>query len=329
MSLAQEIKAKKRNALILGVLAAGGLYGGLMRLGFDIGMWASVAFFFVYFVLTRPKRFVLWLRRFNLANPKRTRFNRILNIACDGLCVPVTIQDSSFDTSYAASWSRLFQLLPLAFGVITILPFIVGFGLAWIAEQLSANSTVMIVVGIAGGLGSFCLLLYKYKGSLHRRGQIILRKGSATAHLREVLAKIASRKSIKFGVVVMNCSDEEWQEVVQLAMCEASAVIIDVSDLTANLHWELIQTLRLRDPGSILLACGTTEGRRELSTAVRDQLQAIVGEEKLSRLNVFYYPSEASWLRGILYNRLARELFQELSSCIEYSSHQVENSLDA
>jgi hypothetical protein len=121
--------------------------------------------------------------------------------------------------------------------------------------------------------------------------------------------------------MIFKCPDAVWQQVVNFALSRASAVIIDVSDLTANVLWELKTALETHRPESVLITFGFPKGsREELPSTVRAQLEKEVASEILARLRVLYYPAEQpppGLSRGRLYTDLSQRLLTELGACIQ------------
>jgi len=309
MSLADQVRAKRRRAAKIGLLA-----GILIPL---VGFW-------IYFRMTRADKYAIWLRRFHRSEPTRLRFNMLLNRACPGLCVPVTVQDSVFKTSYYSSASRMLLFYPIAIilGVLDLL----------LAQRMSdVLANLGVGIRLAGYLGQVVavvplglLLWYAVKKQMVRRGYVALTPDNAIEEVDVTLEKITQRKLGFRGVMVFKCPDEVWHQVVSLGISRASAVIIDVSDLTENVLWELRTSLEKHRPESVLLTFGVPkDAREELPRTARAELEKVVSSDSLSRLRVFYYPAEQPPLgpsRGRLYTNLSKRLSTELAACMEDAS---------
>ena len=71
--------------------------------------------------LRRADAMVLWLRRFHQTSLKTAGFQRLLAATCMGTAKPVTIQDTTFKTSFLTGFYRNFAYLPfLTFGMLSV-----------------------------------------------------------------------------------------------------------------------------------------------------------------------------------------------------------------
>ena len=116
MSLPQALKLKRGRALVVGILTVPASILLLKAFHFESHLWPFVVGLFVYFRLLRANTYVVWLRRFHQSARSGLHFDRVLSEGTSGLCVPLTIQDSSFQTSYFSSASRLTILFPIFLG---------------------------------------------------------------------------------------------------------------------------------------------------------------------------------------------------------------------
>jgi hypothetical protein len=96
MFLADDVRTKRRRAVAICVLAVPLTFILLLALGIVALPWAIIVGFLLYFRMMRADKYAVWLRRFHKTEPKRLRFSMLLNRACSGLCVPITVQDSAF-----------------------------------------------------------------------------------------------------------------------------------------------------------------------------------------------------------------------------------------
>lgn len=321
MPLADQVRAKKRKAAAISVLSALLTFLLLLALSLVALPWAIIVGFFVYFRMIRANKYIVWLRRFHRNEPTRLRFNMLLNRACPGLCVPITIQDSVFKTSYYSSGSRMLLVAPVVFGLGTLLYLLcavtIGIGLG----ALGVGNGLAVGLGLLIALIPLVFYGYAVKKQMVKRGHVSLTAPKAIEEVDSTLQKITQRKLGFQGVMIFKCPDAVWQQVVSFALSRASAVIIDVSDLTGNVLWELKTALGTHHPESVLITFGFPKGsREELPSTVWAQLEKEVGSENLSRLRVLYYPAEQpppGLSRGRLYTDLSHRLSTELGACIQ------------
>jgi membrane protein implicated in regulation of membrane protease activity len=226
---------------------------------------------------------VVWLRRFHRDQQKP--FQYFLENACRFIAVPVTIQDSSFRYSYAWSFVRLapyagLVVLPvLALGAIA---FFVGdeiFGIPF-----AASLTVAVIMASA-------LLVVSVVFLYRRFSFVTLRQSNAQDKTLQLLDKIRARKGRNSGVALLSCEDSFWRDVVTLCLRRADAIVIDVTDPSENVLWEIKTALELASPERILLACpGYANASQQLPLAVGSLIQTAVGPLPLSSFPTFFYP---------------------------------------
>ncbi len=321
MSLADQVRAKKRRAAAISVLAVPLTFVLLLALGVVALPWAILVGFFIYFRMIRADKYAIWLRRFHGSKPRRLRFNMLLNRACPGLCVPITVQDSVFKTSYYSSGSRMLLVAPIVFGLGILLYLLCAVTIAVGLAKLGGGDGLTISLGLLMALVPLGLFGYAVKKQMIKRGHIALTPRNAIEEVGSTLQKITQRKLGFQGVMIFKCPDEVWQQVVSLGISRASAVIIDVSDLTENVLWELRTSLEKHRPESVLLTFGVPKNtREELPRIIWAELEKVVGSDSLSRLRVFYYPAEQpppGLSRGRLYTNLSKGLSAELAACME------------
>ena len=320
MPLADDIVKKKRKAAAISILAVVLTFILLFSLGIFSIPWSVVVGFVVYFRMTRADKYVVWLRRFHKNEPKRFRFNYLLNRACPGLCVPITVQDSVFQTSYYSSGARVLVIAPLVLGLGTLLY------LLCVATVFSALAALGMDEGLAIGAGLLIslipVILYviAVRRQLFNRGFMTLASVDAVEQVDATLQRISQRKLGFQGVMILKCPDDVWQRVVDLVIKHASAVIIDVSDPNENVLWELKTSLEKHGPQCIILACAIRDDDTEdLPGDVHEELEKVVGTDILRELRVLFYPAEQpppGPARGRLYTNLSKSLSTQLADCM-------------
>ncbi|MBV8134196.1 MAG: hypothetical protein JO121_00945 [Deltaproteobacteria bacterium] len=109
-----------------------------------------------------------------------------------------------------------------------------------------------------------------------------------------LVEKAHRRRGPFLGVTILKCDDAFWQQVVAIAIEHSDAVIVDVTELTENVAWELRTCLEKKAPRAVVLAYaaeGTTApDTGALPAAVRAKLDAVVGLNRVAQCTVLLYP---------------------------------------
>jgi hypothetical protein len=127
-------------------------------------------------------------------------------------------------------------------------------------------------------------------------GYTHLRQSNAKEHTLRLFADIRAHKGSRGGGVILQCDDSFWRDVVLLAIEHADAVIVDVTEPSGNVTWELQTALSRKSPENILLAYEKDEKPFDLPSTISEKLQTAIGSIPLNRLGVFIYPRKRSWV---------------------------------
>jgi hypothetical protein len=240
-------------------------------------------------------RLVLWLRRFHVRRPGGTHFDRLLQGACGGFGFPLTVQDSTFKSSLAMSAVKM-QILatPLMLGSLVVV--IVTYQSLARAFGLSDPFTAPGLPGFGFWLfmGVWIVACVLLGISAYRRlGYVLLKPSNAREKTLRVIRQITRRKGWRFdiGIFVIHCDDSFWREIVELCLTCASTAVIDVTEPSQNVIWELETAFRLMAPESIVLACAVGEGApKEVPRPVCELLLAHLPGPAFARAQTFFYP---------------------------------------
>jgi hypothetical protein len=244
---------------------------------------------------SKGDKLVVWLRRFHIRRQGGIQFARFLQAACSGFGFALTVQDSTFKKSpgmTAVKMNLLAAPLMLALFVVMIVmyrSFTRAFGLP---DPFSApglpGAGFWLLLGVC--ITAFVILSI----SAYRRvGYVLLKPANARKKTLRVIQQITTRKSWQFdtGIFVVHCDDSFWHEIVELCLTCASAAVIDVTEPSHNVIWELETAFRLMTPESIVLTCGVAEGApKEVPVSVWERLLAHLPASALSRAQTFCYP---------------------------------------
>ncbi len=323
--LLAERRRRIRSALTASVITGLIVFLVPLAVGVFTHVWAVAAAMYVYFRRARGDKIVLWLRRFHEKEPKRFRFNQILNGAGRGLFSAITIQDSVFKTSYYSSILGSVLMIPLVFGVgMLILMLVAVATLGTLSFVAGLDSTPLAIVTITVVVLVGVLYAYGVWRFLISRGFKTLPAEAAVQKCGELLARISNRRGPLAGVSILKCGDEVWQKVVKYCLERADALIIDVSDINENMMWELKNAYELLPAAAIILVCkeedAAARARGELPGTVRKVLGQLLGSEAFSNSPVLLYPPRLprpGRERAKLYRTMSRNLIDVIVKAVE------------
>jgi hypothetical protein len=231
----------------------------LILLAQSLWVGAPTIGYVAYSRMAKRDGLLLWLRRFRGAYGRKIRFHQPLGVACSGMLYPVTIQDNSFKASAMFSLLRLWVLIPgMLFLWIIGLLLVLVVAYPVIVKSSSAAGVVLILLWT--GFFSWGLwTLMTRAGFLSMPRELSQAQQEAR---RRFKAARDGKRAPGVGVEVLKCEDEVrkdgkkweiWQAVVFEALSVAAVVIVEVTEVTNPLFWELTQALTHVDKDRILL----------------------------------------------------------------------------
>ncbi len=233
-------------------------------------------------LIFRGKAPILWLRKFR-RNPRGGKsFEFFLFRACDCLGTPLTIQDQSYSYSYEAGMGMVVLLLP-------------GVGAVFFIAMSTLDSTSVVVGIFIGGMVALFLLVPRWFG--YKR---VADSGAGDQVAGEI-------EKIKDGwvpgytaAVVLRCSATSWRTVVKRAQQLATLVVIDVTDISENVLWEMETAVSLKAPQSVILAHRIKPGDKwEIPASCAAKIREHIEAATLAKMPVFLYPASESQLREL------------------------------
>lgn len=241
---------------------------------------------------------VLWLRRFHRRQQKP--FQRALERACMYVGMPLTIQDSSFrfSANYAvARFEKYMWFIVLALIVAGL-----------VANRVEAD---LLVTGVAG-------LILIVVGTAYWWAFFRIRNSDPIDHVKGLLDDIRTGRIRNFGTLILRCGDSFWRGAVEVAMHYADVIVIDVTEPSGNVIWELQTAAAARLAESILLTCAAKDTTQpELHEALKARLQPVAGDIPLDRCPVFFYPEKAGYFDR---HKISwRDLQKPLIGCLRYA----------
>lgn len=279
--------------------------------------------------LTPQRIQVMWLRRFGSEGGEAFQTSRVIDrLARHGVSA-LTLQDREVQLSFEQRRNRLAPVFWLLFAPIALL---LGFGAvhSWRDVQTRAeqwrptadNLGDAIGEAIGQALGSafalvlialltaaaFMLATLLFMAIAALAGPI----GAAFARNRDDFTRLpqhlrAIDKGKRKGASVLRIRDDHWKEAVSLALRSTDVAIIDLTDVSANVAWELEKAVQTPGGERIVFICADT-GARALPLDAVAQVRTALGKPPPS---VVYYPKSrkatkeglrfAEELRGAIY----------------------------
>lgn len=267
-------------------------------------------------------RMVLVLRRFRKRQWRYGVVLDFLKFGCQGLAVPITIQDSSFrgDLPVSLELIQWITFPVLCFAVILSAPFY--------APSLPLMFTVWV-----GGCAVILVV-----GRWVVRWTAVYRSDSAGYEdmLTRMFARIRRRRLLFSGTQVMKFPDDVWQRAIERCIREADAVVIDISEISDAVGWEINTVRQLIPLERVVLIWADSRSERERVRELQERhLRRIFGQSQESPLpqpirQVLYKMVPEDWARRcvtLAYDRRRKrflrtvftsELAQGLVRCFTY-----------
>lgn len=283
-------------ALVFAAMLVCGLSGWLRPPWRDlIGFILAVSFFWLMVSFLRDSarklhsgKLVLWLRRFHSEPLLGSSFPTLLGCACSGQAIPVTLQDDAYSYCGAVGHFRSPRLFPAV--RVTCAAIVISFLLIKFAPSRfqRAIPEVMVVLMLLG-------MALETRRSSRKYGATLVRNDNFEVVFPALVRGVRDNRSnvpAMAGVVVLRVPDERWQTAVVHLLRACDLVIVDLTDLTENIAWELSAALKEHPPERILITARMKNGatdeevRRSLQTALCNASSALLA----SRFQVFVYP---------------------------------------
>jgi hypothetical protein len=266
--------------------------------------FAGSAWFFYRLVAARflcRERLVLVLRRFRRYDKEARALPDFVGDVCAGLAVPITIQDASFKGE-----------LPLGLQALQryVAPFVAAGAAIGAMLLFAGRSEMTSPIGVAIGLGTFLGGYALAAQWFRRRGVFRADDENYARALEKLLSWVRTQRGFYSGTRVMTFPDSRWREAVVTCLREADAIVVDVTDLSPNVGWEIRQTFDLVPAESIIVAWRTgADGTAvTMSDFTRRTLEALVGPDKLARCTHRPYPQSRDSIPAVLNDVFATDL---------------------
>jgi hypothetical protein len=313
---AQRIVAERQRAIrrsrIVGIVIAAPLMtaGGVVLIatetfGTMMG-FAGAAWFFYRLVASRflcRERVVLVLRRFGVYDKETRVLPGFLGDVCAGLAVPITVQDNSFAGYVPMGLQALHRILAPVVSIGS------GLGAAFLVVNVSADMTVLAVLA---GIGTFLGVYALITKLTHRLSVSRASEDDYAQVVSGLLSGIRDRRGFYSGTRVMVLPDERWQDAIVMSLKQADAVVIDVTDVSENVVWEIGKAFELVPAEAIIVAwtTGSTGDVDAMPSRAYAILESRVGADRLARCTHRPYPQSMAripaFLKDVFVTDLAR-----------------------
>jgi hypothetical protein len=254
-----------------------------------------------------PAPLILWLRKFHLLAEGPAPFHRVLGVASTSLGIPITIRDTRLSTNLVRGGLSMVVAMPFVMvGLQLVFAFLLLLG-SFPARRVSGGLAVGLVIAVLGT----SLVAWPIYGLVRRRGVVHLPGPTSPQAVSAWLDALRRRPNAHpGGVLVMAVDEDDWQAVVREAIRSASVVIVDVSEVSKNVLWEIETVLEERAADVLILA-------REHDTPARGNQLAKLGPiaKSLAGVPTFWYSvAEARWRHRWMAKQLGIQLAQRLAS---------------
>jgi hypothetical protein len=136
--------------------------------------------------------------------------------------------------------------------------------------------------------------------AIKRFGVVRLGTSRGRQLAERLMSAIDSKAGVPQTLTVVSTPDESWQAWVLRFIERADAVVIDVTHLSENLHWELRTLADHLLPEQLVLAYGQREGEEQaIPSKIESELASILGSRMLEHSHRFFYtiPHPRWWRR--------------------------------
>jgi hypothetical protein len=308
-----------------------------------IWLVAIVLFAFMFFSVARwtydavragltPQRVqAMWLRRFQAEKGNAFRTSRVIDrLSRDGISA-ITLQDRDVRLSFEQRRNRLaptfwFFFVPIALG-LSYLGYVsyqdaqTNFANQELPETANLLEALVqaLVVGIAQGvfliilIGVFvlavmaaALLFFVVAALAGPVGAIFSGKRDEFRTLPRLLERLQRGKGRR-GAAIVRISDEHWREAVTSSLGAVDVAIIDLSDVTEHVAWEIGEAVRACGRQGLVFLCRKDA---RLSEAARAAVRNALGREPT---HIISYPAK----RGGDAEKFARALREQICSAAD------------
>jgi hypothetical protein len=125
-------------------------------------------------------------------------------------------------------------------------------------------------------------------------GRMNLSNGDTQVQVASLLKKLQTQRHYATfgGVIIIKVPDDDWQASILTILANATIVIIDISDLTESLRWELSAAAAQIPPQRIIVTCALKEehAEPEYERMIRGRLSEFLPQDLAMTFPICFYP---------------------------------------
>lgn len=262
------------------------LFSGLWIIAFPAVMFALATrwtFVAVRASATPVHVQVMWLRKFDTESRGRFRLSKTIDRLGRYGIAALTLQDRVVRFSSEQRLNRmapLFWLLALPVFVFLVPDILAGPG-------LGSFSQISLFVAVFGA--EMFLFIILLSVILHGpTGALFSRRRDDFNKLPNLLDQI-KRGDRKKGTLILRISDENWRDAVSAALVAVEVSIIDVSEVSESICWEIAEAVQACPIEAIVFLCREQpNGVRVIPEDSRRALRNILGADVKAETAIFY-----------------------------------------
>ncbi|MGD9967883.1 MAG: hypothetical protein AB7T59_15285 [Hyphomonadaceae bacterium] len=313
------------------------------------GGWPMLAmlalFAFLFFIVARwtydavqagltPQRVqAMWLRRFRSENGNAFRTSRVIDRLSRYGVSALTLQDRDVQLSFEQRRNRLAPMFWLLFIPISLLLAYVLWQ-AWQGAQADITDlpradtfqqglgqifgaffalivvAVLLLAGLFFGVMATLVLVMLAAALAGPLGAVFSKNRDDFASLPKLLQRIERGKGRR-GAEIVRVSDANWREAVCSALGAVDVAIIDLTDVSDHVAWEIGEALKACGASGLVFICSEAKGG--LTNEARAQVRAALGREPE---HIVFYPDRRG--RGDP-ERFARQLRERIYDAADRS----------
>lgn len=281
--------------------------------------------------LTPQRVQAMWLRRFQAEKGDTFRTSRVIDrLSRDGISA-ITLQDRDVRLSFEQRRNRLAPVFWLFFAPIALGLSYLGYNAYNQAETDFANRELpatanlvealvqafvqglaygvvlaMIIIIFVLAVMAAALLFFIVAGLAGPVGAMFSGKGDEFRRLPRLLERLKRGKGRR-GASIVRVSDAHWREAVTSSLGAVDVAIIDLSDVTDHVAWEIGEAVKACGRSSLVFIC--RKGVK-LSDSARAAVRNALGREPT---HIISYPPK----RGGDAKKFARALREQICSAAD------------
>lgn len=260
---------------------------------------------------------VLLLRKFKKRKGSIWSLGQLLGDVCDGIAVPITIQDQSF---HGTSSPKIELAKKLIFFAIFLICIITCIFLSGISQKANAGLIISI----------FLFTIFKITADKLLDRLDLGEQSTYNFRIFSIIDAIRSKQYRFFGTQVIRLHNDTWRSGVSTILKEVNAAVIDVTEHSNNIEWEIKETYIHLPARAVILTFDCLKypykgGDIELPIIIKSWLGSIIEPNDLSQSRIIPYMSSGlvtylhkHW-RAMVSIAITASIEQKEEVCIEVS----------